>query len=149
MEVTFPPDISIRDAMRVMYHTNLMMQYELQVEAISKKINELQAAVSVSGFKNLLEEVRKKWEHETGSEFTRMKDKFGHVEPPLLPDDTVWTEVTNTEWQRVVKRLDAENKKKTVSMEKKKALEAKASMISSEATLNNPKSLYKKSRGRP
>ena len=59
IEIEFPPDLTIRDAMRIMYHTNIRMQYNLQAEAVSKKLEEIKASVTADGFKGLLSEVRK------------------------------------------------------------------------------------------
>ena len=141
IEIEFPPDLTIRDAMRIMYHTNIRMQYDLQAEAVSKKLEEIKASVTADGFKGLLSEVRKKWEYETTQEFKRVQDKFGQLEPPTMPNDKVWEEITKSEWEKVVKKLDEENKKKTATRDKKKALEEKARLIQSEAVLNNPRSL--------
>ena len=70
-----------------------------------------------------------------------MTEKFGHVETPILPDSKTWEKVVHDEWEKVVKKLDAENRKKEASREKKKTMEEKAKLITAEATMNNPKRL--------
>ena len=137
MEITFPKECTIRQAMRIMYYTNLRLQYSLQMEAVSHKMTTIASTVSISGFRELMGTVRSKWEEETNAEFERMREKIGFVEAPIFPDNQVWQETIENEWSKGCQSTGC-RKREEDAQEKKEALDKKARLINKEATLNDP-----------